>query len=83
MKYRVKSVENVGFFSQVNSPLSIFGMKILDRWETIGSHPNNTFGTYSENHTRYPLDSENDAEDRIEKYKLFVMDKEVTYKEYA
>jgi len=60
MKFRIKHVENIGYFGQVK-------VGFFSGWQTIGKHPSG-YGLYPNDHAEYPLGTQHEA---IERCKLY------------
>jgi hypothetical protein len=68
MKFRVKHVENTGFFGQVK-------LGFFSGWNTIGKHPCG-YGLYPNDHVEYPIDTQHNALERCKLYERWASRKE-------
>ena len=73
MKFRIKKVEGLGFFAQVQT-----GDFFFKNWYTIGAH-SISFGLYAEDHIDYPVSSMKEAKVLISKYKVSLTPKRIEY----
>lgn len=60
MKFRIKHIENIGYFGQVKP-------NIFSGWKTIGKHPCG-YGLYPNRHAEYPLNTQYEALERCKLY---------------
>ena len=67
MKFRIKYIDNLGYFAQVQSKTLFF----WDTWKTIGKHPNDGTGLYDEDHLTYPLETKQEAIDLMKRHLKF------------
>ena len=72
-EYRLKRIEGVGWFAQVNLRELFF-----KNWYTIGNHMNG-YGLYSEEHIDHPVQSKVDAENIVIQYKKSLELKKIEY----
>ena len=72
MKFRIKHIENLGYFVQVKH--GVFSM-----WKTIGKHTVG-FGLYPGNHIFYPLKTKHECLKFCNQYEQWIYRKEtITY----
>ena len=60
MKFRIKYVDNIGYYAQVKTGY-------FSGWKTIGAHPSG-FGLYPNRHPDYPLNTQHEALERCKLY---------------